>query len=81
MSASRSSLKTLLYIRVGRINARAVHANAPVKLIKRPNLGMIYASQLVNIMTTVRIMTFLRYGNESLNGFPVFVNKPDASVM
>ena len=33
----------LLYIHTGRMKARAVQANEPIRLIKRPNLGTIMA--------------------------------------
>ena len=36
------------------MNANAVQANEPTKLINRPNLGMIMANMAVNMTKTVR---------------------------
>ena len=53
-------------ILTGKINASAVQAKAPVKLINRPNLGIIVALTPTLITTAVRNIMFLIYG--------VFVN-------
>ena len=52
----------MLYISIGIINASAVHANAPERLMKRPNLGTIMARMAVVITMSVLKMIFLANG-------------------
>ena len=52
----------MLYINIGIINANAVHANAPERLMKRPNLGTIMASMAVEITMSVLNIIFFANG-------------------
>ncbi len=49
-----SALKVLLYMYTGKIKARDVHANDPIRLIKSPNLGTIMAPVAVSKTKIVR---------------------------
>lgn len=54
-----SSSCILLYIYTGRINAKAVQANEPIRLINRPNLGTNRAPVAVN--NTVNVLKNIRF--------------------
>lgn len=69
-----SSLNTLLYIYTGSKKAKAVQANAPDRLMNKPNLGIIIADMPVRITIADLRIIFLRYGLV-LNGFELFVNQ------
>ena len=49
----------LLLLLTGKINAKAVHAKAPVRLMNRPNLGIMVALIPTPITIIVRKIIFL----------------------
>ena len=74
--------KSLLYIIIGKTNAKPVHAKAPERLMKRPNLGMIYAKTALIITINVLKTMFFMYGLLYFsNGFGVFLNRFPFSVI
>jgi len=62
------SLYALLYIRGGNTNAKAVHAKAPVRFTKRPNLGTTIALTAVSMTTKDLKTSDFNTGNFGLVG-------------
>jgi len=72
----------LLYIKIGKIKAKPVQANAPERLMKRPNLGITYAKRaLIITITVLNTMFFINGLSYFSNGFGEFLNKLPFSVM
>ena len=73
-------MRILVEALTGRMNARAVQANAPVKLINKPNLGIIRADRPVAITIKLLRTMFLVYGYSEL-GLGIALKQFVASVI